>query len=100
VIEAVGVHEAPMLAHAFGQRLAELRVRAKLSQEELARRSGLVTIKKIERGGREPRLVHILRLCHGLGVSPNVLLRGLYGNAPERPPRHQAPKSRRSAKAH
>jgi transcriptional regulator with XRE-family HTH domain len=99
--EAAGVNETPTtLAQAFGQRLSELRVRAKLSQNALATRSGLVTIRKLELGSREPRLVQILGLCHGLKVSPNVLLRGLYEKAPEDRPRPQARKGSRSAEAH
>jgi transcriptional regulator with XRE-family HTH domain len=64
-------------ARAFGERVRRLRVAAALSEDELARRCGLVTISKIETGRREPRLSQILMLCDGLGVSPDTLMRDL-----------------------
>lgn len=76
--------EGARLAWTFGERVALLRLEAGLSEPELAARSGLRTITKIERGIREPRLGQILGLCEGLGVSPNVLLRGMYGKQAKR----------------
>jgi transcriptional regulator with XRE-family HTH domain len=66
-------------ARAFGERVALLRGEAGLAEAELATRSGLRSVTKIERGLWEPRLHEILGLCKGLGISPNVLLRGMYG---------------------
>jgi transcriptional regulator with XRE-family HTH domain len=53
-----------------------LRLQKKLTQEELAERSGLssVQISRIERGVREVRLSTILRLLAALEVTPDVLL--------------------------
>ena len=61
---------------AFGQRLRELRVERGVSQDQLARATGihLTAIGRFERGDREPRLTSILRLARGLGVPPGALL--------------------------
>ncbi len=61
---------------AFARRLRETRTAYGLSQEQLARRTGLHTtaIGRYERGAREPRLRTILRLADGLGVPPGALL--------------------------
>jgi transcriptional regulator with XRE-family HTH domain len=67
----------PATVRAFGERVRRLRITAALSEDELARRCGLVTISKIETGRREPRLSQILMLCDGLGVPPDTLMRDL-----------------------
>jgi transcriptional regulator with XRE-family HTH domain len=61
---------------AFGQRLRELRVERGISQDQLARRTGIhsTAIGRFERGAREPRLRSILRLAGGLGVKSGRLL--------------------------
>jgi len=61
---------------AFGQRLRELRTEHGLSQDDLARRTGVhpTAIGRLERGGREPRLATILRIARGLDVPPGMLL--------------------------
>jgi transcriptional regulator with XRE-family HTH domain len=61
---------------AFGRRLRELRAERGLSQDDLARRTGLhaTAIGRYEHGAREPRLTAILRLAHGLGVKPRELV--------------------------
>ncbi len=63
----------------FGQRLRELRAERGISQDQLARRTGIhpTAIGRFERGAREPRLRSILRLARGLGVPPGTLLDGL-----------------------
>ena len=66
------------LARDFGERVARLRHDIGLSETELAERSGLANIKRLEHGVMQPRLGDVLRLCEGLKVSPNVLLRGMY----------------------
>jgi transcriptional regulator with XRE-family HTH domain len=61
---------------AFGQRLRELRAEGGVSQDQLARRTGIhsTAIGRFERGAREPRLRSILRLADGLGVRPGRLV--------------------------
>lgn len=56
--------------------MRELRAREGISQDNLARESGIhpTSIGRIERGGREPRLTTILRLAEGLGVEPGELV--------------------------
>jgi transcriptional regulator with XRE-family HTH domain len=71
--------DAKALAGAFGRRLRELREREGFTQDQLARRSGMrgSVIGRFERGKHEPRLVTVLALAHGLGVSPGELLDNL-----------------------
>ena len=60
------------LHKAFGARVQQLRKAAKLTQEELGKRtemSGKV-IGEIERGERNPTLGTIERLIKGLGIQP------------------------------
>ena len=61
---------------AFGDNLRRLRISKKLSQEELAYRSGLVLsqVGRIERGERGPTLTTMLALAKGMGVEPKKLL--------------------------
>jgi transcriptional regulator with XRE-family HTH domain len=61
---------------AFGQRLRELRAECRVSQDQLAHRTGIhpTAIGRFERGDREPRLTSILRIARGLEVSPGALL--------------------------
>lgn len=70
----------------FHQRLREVRAAKEMSQDELADRSGIhsTAIGRLERGGREPRLTTILRLAHGLGVDPGVLVDDLDDTLPAR----------------
>lgn len=64
---------------AFGKRLAELRKRQGLSQEELADRAGLhaVAITYIETGKRLPKLNTVYKLATGLNVKVEILFKGL-----------------------
>lgn len=61
---------------AFGQCLRQLRAEHRVSQDQLARRTGIhpTAIGRFERGDREPRLTSILRLAEGLGVKPGRLV--------------------------
>jgi transcriptional regulator with XRE-family HTH domain len=61
----------------FGSTLAEMRLDADLSQEELADRSGLhrTYIGSVERGERNPTVISILRIAKGLGCAPSEMLR-------------------------
>lgn len=60
----------------FGNRLKKLRLSQKISQEELAFRSGLhrTYISSVERGERNISLVNIVRLARALAVEPGRLL--------------------------
>ncbi len=61
---------------AFGRRLRQLRNEHGLSQDNLARETGIhpTAIARMERGAREPRLTTIQRLAQGLDVHPGALL--------------------------
>lgn len=69
---------------AIGRRLRELRTERGISQECLARRTGIHTtmIGRFERGAREPRATMILRLAQGLDIQPGALLEELEMLAP------------------
>ncbi|HEY7874196.1 MAG TPA: helix-turn-helix transcriptional regulator [Actinomycetota bacterium] len=56
--------------------MAEMRLAADLSQEELADRSGLhrTYIGSVERGERNPTVISLLRISKGLGCPPSALL--------------------------
>jgi transcriptional regulator with XRE-family HTH domain len=59
----------------LGNKARELRVLRHLSQDELARRSGLsrITINRIEKGHINPTATTIEQLAKGLGVYPGTL---------------------------
>jgi transcriptional regulator with XRE-family HTH domain len=59
---------------AFADRLRELRLRAGISQYELAKRSGVSgqAISRIEKGEREPGWSTVRKLARALGVSVAV----------------------------
>lgn len=64
----------------FGERLAYLRKAHELSQDALAKASGLSTgsISMLEQGDRtDPQLSTILALAHGMGISVAHLLDGV-----------------------
>jgi transcriptional regulator with XRE-family HTH domain len=60
----------------FGQQLRKLRTERRISQDDLARNTGIhsTAIGRFEHNAREPRLKSILRLADGLGVTPGALL--------------------------
>lgn len=64
---------------AFAGRLKQLRVRAALSQRELARRAGIVesTIVRLEAGGQPPRPTTIHKLARALNVQVAALTVGV-----------------------
>jgi transcriptional regulator with XRE-family HTH domain len=63
----------------FARNLRRQRKAAKLSQEQLAKRTGLhpTEISRLERAVREPRLGTMLRLAKGLDVSLGKLVSGI-----------------------
>jgi transcriptional regulator with XRE-family HTH domain len=67
------------LREEFGTNLREARQEARLSQDELAARTGFhrTELSLIERGGREPRLGTMLKICSALAVPPERLCSGI-----------------------
>ena len=60
----------------FGDRVREARLRAGMTQDEVALRCGLnrVTISQVENGSREIGVTRAARLADALGVSLDTLL--------------------------
>jgi transcriptional regulator with XRE-family HTH domain len=60
----------------FGERLRELRLKRKLTQTEVAERSGLLQhhISQLENGVGMPTLATILKLAAAIGCKPADLL--------------------------
>ncbi len=87
-------HDKPASQHdrdatiAFGRRLRQLRAETGLSQDDLARRTGMhpTAIGRLEHGGREPRLTTILRLAHALNHQPDTLLQPNTTPQPDKTP--------------
>jgi transcriptional regulator with XRE-family HTH domain len=67
----------------FAARLKALRSEKKLTQEQVADRSGLhlTYVAGIETARRNPTLLTILALAAGLGVTPSDLLSGIRSQA-------------------
>ncbi len=65
----------PIMVH-IGDKLKEMRTRELLTQQELAKKSGLGvnTIIRIERNQVEPHFRTIRKLAEALGVGPKELL--------------------------
>lgn len=63
------------IEHKFGNKIKELRLLQKISQEELAFRSGLSKnyISDVERGTRNVSLKSIEKLANGLGINEKEL---------------------------
>lgn len=66
-------------ARTFGHTLRETRRQTGVSQDDLARLSGVdrSAISNYERGRREPNLRTIVKLARAMNVSPSSLLRDL-----------------------
>lgn len=66
----------------FSINLRKARQKSEISQEELGFRCDLhrTEISLLERGGREPRLGTIVKLCGALGVTPEELCTGIAWN--------------------
>jgi transcriptional regulator with XRE-family HTH domain len=67
----------------FAVNLRKARQRKQISQEELGFRCELhrTEISLLERGGREPRLGTIVKLCGALDTTPETLCDGIRWNA-------------------
>lgn len=63
----------------FGENLSKLRLSKKMTQDELAMKTGLSadTIGAIEQGRRWARLTTLHKLADGLGIPTNELFKGL-----------------------
>jgi transcriptional regulator with XRE-family HTH domain len=63
----------------FGRRLQDLRLRAGLTQQSLAEKSGLTffTIRNWEQGQRFPSALALYQLAQALGVTMESLVEGL-----------------------
>lgn len=63
----------------FGKRVADIRKRNKMTQEQLSEKTGLAvdSIGAIEQGRRWARLTTLHNLAKGLGVSTDELFKGL-----------------------
>lgn len=74
---ARGSHSTQEHRQKFGTRLRQLRLRAKLSQEQLADRAGLhrTYIGSVERGERNISLENIHALAGALGVDVRELFK-------------------------
>ena len=68
--------DAAAFVRSFGVLVKQARQQAKITQEELAERSGVDRshISDIERGINIPSLVVLFKLAQGLGVDPSRLL--------------------------
>lgn len=64
------------ILNAFGNRLREVRTSRGFSQEKLAELAGFdrTYISLLERGGRNPSLINIIRLARTLTIDPRELL--------------------------
>lgn len=64
---------------AFGKKVAEMRQKRNLTQDQLAAKTGLSldTIGAIEQGRRWARLTTLHKLAKGLGVTTDELFKGL-----------------------
>lgn len=64
---------------AFGDRVRELRLEQEWAQEAFAHHVDMdrTYVSGIERGVRNPTLDVIVRLAHGLGVTPSELMAGV-----------------------
>jgi transcriptional regulator with XRE-family HTH domain len=63
----------------FAENVRRLRLAAGLTQQGLSDliQMEAAEISRLERGGRDPQLLTIVRLARGLGVTPSELLAGI-----------------------
>ena len=69
-----------MIAEVFGQVLREVRVKQKISQEELAASCELdrTYISLLERGKRQPTITTIFLLSDSLNIAPDKLIKKVH----------------------
>lgn len=74
---------------AFGENVRRIRLRNKISQEELAARAGLDRsyVGQVERGETNISLLNLIRLATGLNVKPEYLLKGISSPILDKGPR-------------
>lgn len=62
---------------AMGTKIAQLRTQQKLSQEDLAEKSGVDRsyLSEIENGHKNPSAMTIIKIIRALGVSPNDIFK-------------------------
>lgn len=67
------------VAARFGENLVRCRMKANLSQEELAHHSALhrTEVGLLERGARVPRIDTLVKLAGALSISPSELIDGI-----------------------
>ncbi|VAW63264.1 hypothetical protein MNBD_GAMMA08-680 [hydrothermal vent metagenome] len=67
------------LLSSFGQKVQEVRLYKKLSQENLADLADLdrTYISSMERGKRNVSLLNIIKVANALSVSPEIFVKGL-----------------------
>ena len=72
-------NEEDMNLVAFGKKVATLRQKRNLTQDQLAEKTGLAvdTIGAIEQGRRWARLTTLHKLAKGLAISTDELFKGL-----------------------
>jgi transcriptional regulator with XRE-family HTH domain len=76
------------LRESIGRTAREARLRAGLTQDEVASSMGITpeVYGRLERAQMLPSVPSLLRLCHTLGLSANALLGLDVGARPKRPP--------------
>lgn len=75
------------LPNGFGKRLNSIRVKAALTQSQLADRAGIhiVTVSRLERGHIDPSWTMVKNLAEALGVTPDAFLEGDEPQPPTQP---------------
>lgn len=63
----------------FAENLRRLRLAAGLTQQQVSEAAQMepAEISRLERGGRDPQLITIVRVARGLGVTASDLLTGV-----------------------
>ena len=63
----------------LGDNIRAIRIRLKISQEELADRAGVhrTYLGAIERGERNVSLANIVKIANSLGVKPEKIMKGI-----------------------
>jgi DNA-binding XRE family transcriptional regulator len=75
-MEETSVEDGSVILAALGAAIREHRVRAGLTQAQLAERAGIGRphLNHIEGGSKNPTVVVLVHLAHTLGVAPGELL--------------------------